>query len=256
MFICTVSAMAQETITNRLIDYKGFQTVVAQVGSERESRRLTEKQFIQAMAEKDVVLLDARSASKFEMRHIRGAVNLQFTDFTASALAQVIPDKNTKVLIYCNNNFERSPVSFASKAPSASLNLSTYTSLRSYGYTNVFELGPLLDVSATAIPFEGSEVSRLEQLYLSWHRECEKIRASSNTRDYIGLPSFGKIINVGKPALPFLIQKMKANQGMDFMLAFAACKICGWNEKDFIGGGEQSFKDRVLKKLEETQSDK
>jgi hypothetical protein len=61
-------------------------------------------------------------------------------------------------LIYCNNNFENSPRAFASKAPSASLNISTYTSLKSYGYTNIYELGPLLDVHNTAIPFDGSEL--------------------------------------------------------------------------------------------------
>jgi hypothetical protein len=102
--------------------------------------------------------LDARTASKYELRHIRGAVSLPFTDFTADTLAKVIPVKRTKVLIYCNNNFLSSPVSFASKAAPASLNISTYTSLRTYGYTNIFELGPLLDVLTTAIPFAGTEL--------------------------------------------------------------------------------------------------
>lgn len=96
--------------------------------------------------------------------------------------------------------------------------------------------------------------AQLEQLYLSWHGECETIRLSSNTMDYIGLPSFGNIINVGKPALPYLVEKMKADQGMDFMLAYAVCKICGWDYRDYQGGGEQSFRDRILKKLEETQT--
>ena len=80
------------------------------------------------------------------------------TDFTAGTLAKVIPSKDAKILIYCNNNFEGSPVAFALKAPSASLNISTYTALRSYGYTNIFELGPLLNVHTTSIPFEGSEL--------------------------------------------------------------------------------------------------
>jgi hypothetical protein len=61
-------------------------------------------------------------------------------------------------LIYCNNNFEGSPAAFAAKAPAASLNLSTYTSLKAYGYSNIFELGPLLNVTTTKIPFEGTEV--------------------------------------------------------------------------------------------------
>ena len=153
------SIFAAETIPNRLIDYREFQKIVAESASERESHRLTESQFIAAMADKSAVLLDARTASKFDLRHIRGAVSLPFTDFTAETLAKIIPAKDTKILIYCNNNFLGSPISLASKAPSASLNISTYTSLKSYGYTNIYELGPLLDVRSTAIPFAGKEVN-------------------------------------------------------------------------------------------------
>jgi phage shock protein E len=158
LFLSAGSIFAGQQIPNPLVDYKGFQKIVAASASERESHRLTEAQFIEAMADTNAILLDARSASKYQLRHIRGAINLPFTDFTADALAKVIPTKGTKILIYCNNNFQGSPISFASKAPSASLNISTYTSLRSYGYTNIFELGPLLDVGATAIPFDGAEV--------------------------------------------------------------------------------------------------
>jgi len=152
------SVVYGDTITNRLINYAEFQKIVNASAAERESHRLTEAQFIQAMADKKVVLLDARSTGKYQLRHIRGATNLQFTDFTAETLAKIIPDKGTKILIYCNNNFLGSLVSFASKAPSASLNVATYTSLKSYGYTNIYELGPLLDVRKTDIPFAGTEV--------------------------------------------------------------------------------------------------
>jgi len=152
------SVFGGDQIPNPLIDYRGFQKIVAASASDRESHRLTEAQFIDAMADTSAILLDARTASKYQLRHIRGAINLPFTDFTADALAKVIPTKGTKILIYCNNNFQGSPISFASKAPSASLNISTYTSLRSYGYTNIFELGPLLNVGTTAIPFDGAEV--------------------------------------------------------------------------------------------------
>jgi hypothetical protein len=159
LFLSASSVLAAEPIPNPLIDYKEFQKIVAASANERESHRLTEPQFIAAMADKSAVLLDARSASKYELRHIRGAVSLPFTDFTADTLAKVIPARDTKILIYCNNNFVGSPVAFASKMPSASLNISTYTSLRSYGYTNIFELGPLLDVRTTSIPFEGVELN-------------------------------------------------------------------------------------------------
>jgi phage shock protein E len=158
LLLSGVSICLADQIPNRLIDYPAFQKIVANDAGERQNRRLTEAQFIAAMADKTAIILDARSANKFELRHIRGAVSLPFTDFTADALAKMIPDKGTKILIYCNNNFEGSPVSFASKAPAASLNISTYTSLKIYGYTNIFELGPLLDVQSTVIPFAGTEL--------------------------------------------------------------------------------------------------
>lgn len=145
-------------IPNRLISYEGFEKNVQEVEKIRESRRLTEEEFLQRMSQPGVVILDARSAAKFQLRHIHGAVNLSLPDFNEAALAQIIPRKNTPVLIYCNNNFENSPVSFVSKSFSTALNLHTFVSLQGYGYTNVYELGPLLDVHTTRLPFAGEEV--------------------------------------------------------------------------------------------------
>ncbi len=107
--------------------------------------RLTEDQFLAAMQQQGVVVLDARSAIRYKMRHVKGAVNLPFTEFTADTLAKILPAKDTRILIYCNNNFLNAPESMQSKAAPASLNLSTYTSLKAYGYDNIYELGPLLD---------------------------------------------------------------------------------------------------------------
>jgi rhodanese-related sulfurtransferase len=152
-------AGAVEPIPNRLIDYAQFQKIVATSAVARENHRLKENEFLAAIKESGVIVLDARSASAYRLRHIDGAVNLPFTDFTAETLAQVIPRKDAKVMIYCNNNFTGSPAAFATKAPAASLNLSTYTSLVAYGYTNLYELGPLLDVKSTKIPFAGTEVA-------------------------------------------------------------------------------------------------
>ena len=154
------AAAAQTTITNRLINYPDFLEKARQAGIVRASHRLTEESFLAAMHEPGVVLLDARSTEKFKLRHLQGAVNLCLPDFTADELARIIPAKGTKVLIYCNNNFLRSPAAFASKAPGASLNITSYVNLYIYGYTNVFELGPLLDVKTTKLPFAGDEVSR------------------------------------------------------------------------------------------------
>ncbi len=149
---------AARPIPNELIDYTKHLRIASEVQPVREKRRLTEDQFITAAAERGTVVLDARSADKFKLRHIRGAISLPFTDFTVESLAKVIPEKTTRILIYCNNNFRGAPVSLAGKIAPASLNISTYIVLATYGYTNVYELGPLLDVKTTGIEFEGTEV--------------------------------------------------------------------------------------------------
>lgn len=160
ILLCAPILHAADRIPNELIDYNAFQKIARQVQPVREQRRVTEEQFAALAAQPGTVVLDARSADKYALRHIRGAVSLPFTDFTAESLAKVIPEKTTRVLIYCNNNFRGAPESLAAKAIAASLNISTYIALATYGYTNVHELGPLLDVATTKLPFAGTEVRR------------------------------------------------------------------------------------------------
>ncbi|MBU6326808.1 MAG: rhodanese-like domain-containing protein [Verrucomicrobia bacterium] len=137
---------------NPHIDYETFARQVGEVGKYREAHRLAEPDFIAAMAEPGVVILDARSADKYEMTHIKGAVNLPITDFTGQTLAAHIPDKKTKVLIYCNNNFEGDPRAMPMKRAPASLNIMTMVNLHTYGYKNVFELAPYQQIEKSKIP--------------------------------------------------------------------------------------------------------
>jgi hypothetical protein len=147
------AAFAQNGIVNTNIDMPGFLKISREAAVHRECRRLSEAEFIRMSAEPGTVILDARSKAMFDLLHIKGAVNLSFPDITVESLAKNFPDKRQRILIYCNNNFRNEPRAFASKSPMASLNLSTYVSLYSYGYTNIFELGPLLDVNTTKIEF-------------------------------------------------------------------------------------------------------
>ena len=141
---------------NPLIDYSAFRRQVAEVDELRERRRVSEAAFLHMAAEPGTVVLDARSREKYELLHVKGAVNLSFPDMTAEDLARIIPDKRSRILIYCNNNFLNSPRAFASKSPAASLNIHSFNALYSYGYKNVYELGPLLDIERSVIPFEGT----------------------------------------------------------------------------------------------------
>jgi phage shock protein E len=145
-------ASAQD-IPNPLIDYAAFQNGVERVGTIREKLRVTEAEFIALAKDPSTVVLDARSAGKFALLHVRGAINLSLPDMTETELAKIIPSKSTRVLIYCNNNFTNEPNAFPSKNLAASLNVYTMNVLFAYGYTNVYELGPLVDIRKTSIPF-------------------------------------------------------------------------------------------------------
>src|SRR5690606_38115444 len=144
-----VSAQRASEIRNPALDMDGLLKLSREAAAHRSTRRLTEDQFIAMSKESGAVILDARSKEKFDDLHINCAVNLSFPDITVASLAELLPDKNTKILIYCNNNFENAESAFPTKIAPASLNISTYISLFSYGYRNVYELGPLLALNKT-----------------------------------------------------------------------------------------------------------
>ena len=129
---------------NPAIDMEGYLAVSMAAAKHRQTRRLSEAEFIRMSREPGTIVLDARSRQKFDELHIKGALNLSF------------PDRSTRVLIYCNNNFRDAEEPFPSKLPSASLNLSTYIALYNYGYRNVYELAPLLDIKTSALEFATS----------------------------------------------------------------------------------------------------
>lgn len=122
----------------------------------RTGRIIDQEKFLAMATEKGTIVLDARSADKFVMLHVVGAKSLPFTDFTDASLAKLIPNKNTRILIYCNNNFDQAPEAMTAKCSSAALNLSTLVSLRSYGYLNVYELGGYIDVNESKLPREST----------------------------------------------------------------------------------------------------
>jgi hypothetical protein len=142
---------------NPAIDMQGYLRVSNEAAKHRESRRVTEAQFLQMSQEPGTIILDARSQSKYDLLHIQGAIHLNFSDITVESLKKVLPDKNARVLIYCNNNFKNAEEAFPSKLPTASLNLSTYIALYNYGYRNVYELAPLLNPKTSKLPFASKQ---------------------------------------------------------------------------------------------------
>ena len=123
LFASLSNAQSAAPPDNALIDYDGFARNVQEVRALREARRVSVDEFLRMAAEPGTVVLDARSERLYRLRHLKGAVNLSFPDFTSETLARAIPSKATRILIYCNNNFWGAPESMPTKVVSSALNL-------------------------------------------------------------------------------------------------------------------------------------
>ena len=137
--------LAASTPSNPQIDYPGFRDLTVSVEEYRRGRLVGWDAFAAAAAEPATLILDARSASAFARGHIRGAVNLPFTDFTAESLAAVVGDPSRPILIYCNNNFSNDAPPVQLKSVRLALNIQTFVNLVGYGYRNVRELNEVID---------------------------------------------------------------------------------------------------------------
>ena len=78
----------------------------------------------------DAIILDVRRDDEYRAGHIPGAVLFTMETITAETAAEILPDKNRMILIYCRSG-RRSKI-----AAQALLDL---------GYTNLIEFGGILD---------------------------------------------------------------------------------------------------------------
>jgi len=160
LFVASAVAAAKESgPPNPAIDMPGYLAVASEAAHYRASRRLSTEEFTSMSQEPGTIVLDARSHEKYTMLHVKGAINLNFADIDVDSLARTLPDKDARILIYCNNNFVNQQQAFPTKMARASLNLSTYIALYTYGYRNVYELGPQLDARASGLELEGAMVA-------------------------------------------------------------------------------------------------
>lgn len=129
------------------IDYAGFERLTGEVEIYRSERLVSLDEFKSMAGDADTMILDSRSADAFRRGHVKGAVNLPFSDFTAEKLEYVIGDPNRRILIYCNNNFTDNAEPIVLKAAPLALNIPTFINLYGYGYENLYELGDQIDTS-------------------------------------------------------------------------------------------------------------
>src|SRR6185295_2859130 len=79
-------AQKKPTVANPNIDMQGYLKAASEAAAYRESRRLTEDDFIRMSKEPGTIVLDARSKEKYDLLHIKGAINLSFPDITVDSL--------------------------------------------------------------------------------------------------------------------------------------------------------------------------
>ncbi|WP_400074990.1 rhodanese-like domain-containing protein [Winogradskyella sp. R77965] len=147
---------AQETeeLTIEKVDYVGFAELSDSLIAYREKRLIDENTFNTYRKDTKTIILDTRSKKAFDEIHIKGAVHLNFSDFTEEKLKTVIPDNTTRILIYCNNNFDSKKPSLLDKSFRLALNIPTFINLYGYGYKNIYELEGYLKEEETKIPLE------------------------------------------------------------------------------------------------------
>ncbi len=140
---------------NPAIDMEGYLRVSREAVAHRDTRRVSEEDFTRMSRR-----AGHRDPGRAQPGEIRRAARQGRDPPELSGhrcrepRESTTPDKPTGILIYCNNNFASAPGPFPAKIARAALNLSTYIALYSYGYRNVYELAPLIDLKASRLEFE------------------------------------------------------------------------------------------------------
>lgn len=155
------------------VDYDAYEKLVAEVKPHRAKRLVGIEEFIKMSQKENVVILDTRSKEMYDAKHIKGAIHLNFSNFTQKNLEALFPYKSTTILIYCNNNFDGdesyfptkmyvSPTETTKEELTLALNIPTYINLYGYGYKNVYELSELVSIWDIRLELEGTEVMKRE----------------------------------------------------------------------------------------------
>jgi len=94
--------------------------------SESTYQQITQEEAKEMMDTQEVVILDVREQDEYDSGHVPGAVLLPVGTIDETTAAQVIPEKDSTVLVYCRSGNR-------SKTASAAL--------ADLGYTNIYEFG-------------------------------------------------------------------------------------------------------------------
>ena len=94
--------------------------------SESDYQQISQEEAKEMMDTQDVIILDVREQDEYDSGHIPGAVLLPEGTIDEETAAEVIPEKDSTVLVYCRSGNRSKTASSA---------------LAELGYTNIYEFG-------------------------------------------------------------------------------------------------------------------
>ena len=94
--------------------------------SESSYQQISQEEAKEMMDTQDVIILDVREQDEYDSGHIPGAVLLPVGTIDKETAAEVIPEKESTVLVYCR---------------SGNRSKTTSSALAELGYTNIYEFG-------------------------------------------------------------------------------------------------------------------
>ena len=94
--------------------------------SESTYQQISQEEAKEMMDTQDVIILDVREQDEYDSGHIPGAVLLPVGTIDEETAAEVIPEKDSTVLVYCRSGNRSKTASSA---------------LAELGYTNIYEFG-------------------------------------------------------------------------------------------------------------------
>lgn len=104
VIVCSFSAFSQDS-SSPLVSFDDYEMLTKVVKEHRKTRLIDLNTFNEMSAKQDVYILDTRSKEMYDRKHVKGAIHLNFSDFTQENLDAMFPNRNATILIYCNNNF-------------------------------------------------------------------------------------------------------------------------------------------------------
>ena len=94
--------------------------------SESSYQQISQEEAKEMMDTQDVIILDVREQDEYDSGHIPGAVLLPVGTIDEETAAEVIPEKDSTVLVYCR---------------SGNRSKTAASALAGLGYTNIYEFG-------------------------------------------------------------------------------------------------------------------